>query len=484
MPVTSERPYDLIVVGGGPTGIAALLYAGRYGLRALGIEAGPTALHCIANYHEGMRLSSWPREFEVGGYPLDSSDDRTLTREDVLSYFGRLINLGTLQVRTNARVTGFLPTKHGVLTTVRQADAEEVLFSKNVLVTAWYQSGETPKALCGLNRPIYSGVRNTAFLLGRRHVVLGGGQSGYEQAVRLMMLGQAVTLLCRGQLSVRHEQESFRQLLEATDSQVCAGVTDISGHDGVVSWHANTKRHTTLCDGLVLAIGRRPSPDMLRILVDAEVLTFEERSRIVNSFNADDILQREEYRIDRATAYQMSVAEWPNLRRWLIDGVHGIRFAGGIVHPGGSRTGTMISIRSARLAVDALAGRLAEIEDNTPLPLQLVEWGFREWASPTQWWEPRHGLGAVELIRPIQVARSDRRWPLALLPNRESSETHQERIEQAGCWDEDVLDGCTGKRTVGEILSELYPAPRASVAGTLDRLWHSGRLSWLPPSQT
>src|SRR5229473_1123922 len=99
-PAPAEVP--LVVVGGGPTGIAALFEAHRQGIEAVGLEAGPGPTTSIREYLNGLVLISRPTDYEIAGIPLDTRDPNQLTREEVLHYLGRIINYGDLDLRFHA----------------------------------------------------------------------------------------------------------------------------------------------------------------------------------------------------------------------------------------------------------------------------------------------------------------------------------------------------------------------------------------------
>jgi thioredoxin reductase len=130
---------DLVVIGGGPVGIAALWFAALQGLKALAIEAGPAPLHHIRSYMDGLVMISPAEHYEIPGIPLDCRDAGQLTREDILYYYGRIINLGRLDIRCDCRCISLTPRQDHVEVGVEWHDCLGRFKAKDVLVSAWYR---------------------------------------------------------------------------------------------------------------------------------------------------------------------------------------------------------------------------------------------------------------------------------------------------------------------------------------------------------
>src|SRR6266849_8786641 len=117
MVASAPEPVEVprAVVGGGPTGIAALFQAAQEGIEAVGLEAGPGPTTSIREYLNGLVLISRPTDYEIAGIPLDTRDPNQLTREEVLHYLGRVINYGDLDLRFQAPARELVPQDGRVL---------------------------------------------------------------------------------------------------------------------------------------------------------------------------------------------------------------------------------------------------------------------------------------------------------------------------------------------------------------------------------
>ena len=77
--------YDVLVVGGGPTGLACAIEAKRYGLTHLVLEKG-CVVNSILNYPVNMVFFTTPELLEIGEIPLVSQREKP-TRLEALKYY-------------------------------------------------------------------------------------------------------------------------------------------------------------------------------------------------------------------------------------------------------------------------------------------------------------------------------------------------------------------------------------------------------------
>jgi thioredoxin reductase (NADPH) len=194
------REFDLAVVGAGPAGLAAAVYAASEGLRTLVVE----------------------RE-AVGGQAGSSSLIRNYLG------FSRGISGGELAQRayqqawvfgatflTMREVTGLRPSERGLRLEI--ADQPEVEATAVVLATgATYRRLEVP----ALERMTDAGVFYTAgsqaaVLAGEAVVVVGGGNSAGQAAIHLSRYAESVTLVIRGTDLAESMSSYLREALAAS----------------------------------------------------------------------------------------------------------------------------------------------------------------------------------------------------------------------------------------------------------------------------
>ncbi|MFN0180513.1 MAG: NAD(P)-binding domain-containing protein [Gemmatimonadales bacterium] len=459
---------DLLVLGGGPTGIAALLHASLAGLSAVGVEAGLAPLDAVHHYMEGLVLASHAREFEVAHVPLDCSNPREVTREELLHYYARLLNLGRIRLLCGCRCVAIRCEPDHVCAVVQDGGRQRLLRARHILVTAWHERAAVPPEVLNAGVPCVHNPRNGLELANRRVVILGGGMSGFEHALSLMMQGQAITLLSRSGPKVFHRGEGFRKLVRDTNSTVVFGVSRIWSLPGLVGYEAEPANGTVECDLILIKLGNRPAAGVLDLLFDAGVLTAEERSAAARSRGVADLL-RDAPGLPLDVALNQAIEGWPDFWDLLFHGRKGVRLAGGMLHTGEARAGTMLSIHSARLAVRSVVGDAVPAGFVRPLAGALIAWAFEELRAPSSHWsEPAH-LGFVSKIRPLRLGGG---------PENASGDLRNAPDIEAA-----VLALSSGEPSCADLMNWASQSgyEEQSLVLALDKLWRNGTLSWLPP---
>src|SRR3989304_6821075 len=77
--------YDVIIVGGGPTGLACAIEARRHGLNYLVMEKG-CVVNSLYNYPVNMAFFTTSELLEIGDVPLVSQREKP-TRLEALKYY-------------------------------------------------------------------------------------------------------------------------------------------------------------------------------------------------------------------------------------------------------------------------------------------------------------------------------------------------------------------------------------------------------------
>src|SRR6476620_727400 len=83
-----EKEFDIIIIGGGPIGIACALEASKHGLSYLILEKG-CLVNSLYNYPQNMTFFSTSEKLEIGGIPFVSNNIKP-TRPEALEYYRRV----------------------------------------------------------------------------------------------------------------------------------------------------------------------------------------------------------------------------------------------------------------------------------------------------------------------------------------------------------------------------------------------------------
>jgi thioredoxin reductase (NADPH) len=186
---------DLVIVGGGPCGLAAAVSAQRAGLRALVIESS-VVVSTIAAYPTYVRFFSTAEKLSIGGLPFVIATEKP-TRRDALAYYRSVVTYFRIPVRQREWVSA-IQGESGNFTIVSRTGAGEERKTKAgaVVVATGYFGSPNRLGVPGEDLPHVTHVYkegHEAFL--QDAVVVGGGNSAAEAALDLWRSGARVTLV-------------------------------------------------------------------------------------------------------------------------------------------------------------------------------------------------------------------------------------------------------------------------------------------------
>ena len=186
---------DLVIVGGGPCGLAAAVSAQRAGMRPLVIESG-VVVSTIAAYPTYVRFFSTAEKLSIGGLPFVIATEKP-TRRDALAYYRSVVTYFEIPLRQRERVTA-IEGSEGDFTVVSRTEAgdERRTTADAVVVATGYFGSPNKLGVPGEDLPHVTHVYregHEAFL--QDAVVIGGGNSAAEAALDLWRSGARVTLV-------------------------------------------------------------------------------------------------------------------------------------------------------------------------------------------------------------------------------------------------------------------------------------------------
>jgi alkyl hydroperoxide reductase subunit F len=252
--VRDKAPFDVLVVGGGPAGSSAAIYAARKGIRT-GVVADRFGGQVLDTLGIGNFISVKATEGPKLAAALE---------EHVKHYDVDIMNL--------QRAKALQPAdENGLLTVELESGAQ--LKSRTVIVATgarWRQLGVPGEREYNGRGVAYCPHCDGPLFKGKRVAVVGGGNSGVEAAIDLAGIVAHVTLIeYDGKLRADEVLQRKLRSLPNVRTIVSAQTTEVHGTDGKVSGLTYRDRgtgamHRVDLAGVFVQIGLLPNTDWLK----------------------------------------------------------------------------------------------------------------------------------------------------------------------------------------------------------------------------
>ena len=210
----SQEIRDITIIGGGPTGLFALFYAGMRGATAQIVDALPEL--------GGQLTALYPEKyiFDVGGFPKILAKDFVKGLVEQTAQFRQPVHL-------SHRVIG-LEEQDGSFVLITDKDRFP---SRSILIAAGigaFSPRRLPQACAQpwYGRGIFDVVTDPDSFRGQRVVIIGGGDSAFDWGTQLVGRAARVTIV--------HRSDRFRAH-DATVAQYRAAVA--GGHADLFTFH-------------------------------------------------------------------------------------------------------------------------------------------------------------------------------------------------------------------------------------------------------
>src|SRR4051794_609357 len=124
-----EKLYNIIIIGGGPIGLACGLEAKKAGLSYVIVEKG-ALVNSLYNYPQNMTFFSTSERLEIGGVPFVSNNPKP-TRPEALEYYRRVAISGGLNIKLFEKVLKIEKAGEGftVVTTKQTYSAKNIIIA-------------------------------------------------------------------------------------------------------------------------------------------------------------------------------------------------------------------------------------------------------------------------------------------------------------------------------------------------------------------
>ncbi|MCY4577127.1 MAG: FAD-dependent oxidoreductase [Candidatus Kaiserbacteria bacterium] len=250
-----EQVLDTVIIGGGPAGTAAGVYAARKQLKTV----------LIAESFGGQSVVSADIKNWIGTPSISGADLAESFKAHLQEYVGDWFSV------VEARVASI--TEEGGVFTVMLANGD-TLSAKTILLA----TGSTRRKLAvpGADLFEHKGLTYCAscdgpLFAGKDVAVIGGGNAGFETAAQLLAYAKSVTLLHRSAEYSKADAITVKKVLSHPNM---TGITEaetatVFGESLVqgLTYKKDSEEHTLAVEGIFVEIGLIPSTDIVKDLV-------------------------------------------------------------------------------------------------------------------------------------------------------------------------------------------------------------------------
>ena len=184
--------YDVVIIGGGPIGLACGIECQLSGLSYVILEKG-CLVNSLYNYPTTMTFFSTSERLEIGGVPFVSISAKP-TRSEALEYYRRVTQNRTLNVRLFEEVTSVENNEIEYVTTTNKA----VYHSKSIVLATGFYDIPNTLGIEGENLPkVTHYYKDPHFYAFQKVLVVGSNNSSVDVALETWRKGADVTMVIR-----------------------------------------------------------------------------------------------------------------------------------------------------------------------------------------------------------------------------------------------------------------------------------------------
>jgi len=195
--VDESTATDLVVIGGGPTGLACAIEATKADLSVRVIEKG-AVVDAIRRFPIDMRFFTTRERLEIGGLPMTIPDTKP-TRSEALAYYRAAARHFGLDVRPYERVVQVAGKDGDFRVEARDRFDRALSYrARKVVIATGYFDHPNMLGVPGEDLPhVRHYFRDVHEAAGLPVVIVGGGNSAAEAALDLARAGAKVTIVLR-----------------------------------------------------------------------------------------------------------------------------------------------------------------------------------------------------------------------------------------------------------------------------------------------
>lgn len=189
---THNLDYDLIIIGGGPIGIASALEAEKSNLSYLILEKG-CLVNSIYHYPTNMTFFSTSDKLELDHIPFISNNPKP-KKAEALEYYRRITTSNKLNIHLFEKVTSVRSENNShVITTTKNSYS-----TKNIIVATGFYDIPNYLNIPGEDLPkVDHYYKDPHYYATQKTVVVGSSNSSVDAALEIYRKGGEVTMIIR-----------------------------------------------------------------------------------------------------------------------------------------------------------------------------------------------------------------------------------------------------------------------------------------------
>lgn len=241
--ISMQKKLDVIIIGGGPIGLACALEAKQKGLTYVVLEKG-CLVNSLYNYPANMTFFSTSEKLEIGGVPFVSNNIKP-TRNEALEYYRRVTISAALNVKLFEEVKTITKQERGfeIITS-----KDEYLAANLIVSTGFYDlpfllnvPGESlPKVTHYYAEPHFYAFQKV-LIVGASNSAVDAALETYRKGATVTMVirdkyvGERVKYWVRPDIINRINEGSIKAYFNSTIAGIREKEVDINTPDGIVT---------------------------------------------------------------------------------------------------------------------------------------------------------------------------------------------------------------------------------------------------------
>ena len=276
------KEFDLLILGGGISGMTAAVFAARANLRTAIIEE--KACGGLANWTQ--TVANFPSYVSITGMELM---DRVLEQVETLG----------VEVDQSAEVV-----RLEVTGSVKIVETSEAIYDGKAVILATGRQPIQLKLETNCERIHYCSVCDGSAYAGKKVLVVGGGNSGFDESLYLLSLRVSEIIMveaienCCASESTQAKLRSHRNVTIKTCTCVTAITEDVNGCRVTLKNRRCQENETVYVDGVFVFIGQCANTRMFRGIIALDdngyILTGPNRdTNVPGVYAAGDVVQKD-----------------------------------------------------------------------------------------------------------------------------------------------------------------------------------------------